>query len=294
MGIIIRNTNQGGRITFRSLGLGGRITSGWPVVSPSALLLDLYPGAAAAYSVRKLSSTYNGSAIRVRRSSDNTEQNIGFINGQLDTSTLLSFCGAGNGFVTTWYDQSGNSRNAIQVTAGLQARIVNAGVITYQNSKPVIDFYGAGIFYTYTPITATGNSSLYIVQKRNTVTTGIIISSTSGGPYLGQNGDGNLYIQRVTGASGFYRSAADSSTTFSIIEGYTISNVMSAYKNNVAYSLSTELSFGSSNGSFNSIGAYGGVGSSVGYALEVIIYANDQTTNRAGINTNINSYYTIY
>ena len=41
------------------------------------LLLDLYPSAAAAYSVRKLSNGYSGSAIRVRRSSDNTEQDIG-------------------------------------------------------------------------------------------------------------------------------------------------------------------------------------------------------------------------
>jgi type III restriction enzyme len=42
------------------------------------LLLDQYSGAAAAYSLRKLSTSYSGSAIRVRRSSDNAEQNIGF------------------------------------------------------------------------------------------------------------------------------------------------------------------------------------------------------------------------
>ena len=41
-------------------------------------LLDTYPNAAAAYSVRKLRTAYTGSAIRVRRSSDNAEQNIGF------------------------------------------------------------------------------------------------------------------------------------------------------------------------------------------------------------------------
>ena len=48
-------------------------------------LLDLYPSAAAAYSVRKLRAAYTGNAIRVRRSSDNTEQNIGFdATGNLD------------------------------------------------------------------------------------------------------------------------------------------------------------------------------------------------------------------
>ena len=70
--------------------------------SAPSLLLDLYPSAAAAYSVRLLRSAYSGSAIRVRRSSDNTEQDIGFSGGNLDTSALTSFCGSGNGFVTTW------------------------------------------------------------------------------------------------------------------------------------------------------------------------------------------------
>ena len=83
-------------------------------VQTTSLLLDSYSGAAAAYSLRKLTSTYTGNAIRVRRSSDNTEQNIGFdAGGNLNTIALLAFVGSGNGFVTTWYDQSGNSKNVI-------------------------------------------------------------------------------------------------------------------------------------------------------------------------------------
>ena len=55
-------------------------------------LLDLFPNAAAAYSLRKLRAAYSGSAVRVRRSSDNTEQDIGFTTqGELDTTSLLSF-----------------------------------------------------------------------------------------------------------------------------------------------------------------------------------------------------------
>ena len=55
-------------------------------------LLDLFPNAAAAYSLRKLRAAYSGAAVRVRRSSDNTEQDIAFdANGNLDTSSLLSF-----------------------------------------------------------------------------------------------------------------------------------------------------------------------------------------------------------
>lgn len=61
------------------------------------LLLDTYSGAAAAYSLRKLRNDYTGSAIRVRRSSDNTTLDVGFdANGNLDTASMLSFVGSNN------------------------------------------------------------------------------------------------------------------------------------------------------------------------------------------------------
>jgi hypothetical protein len=47
-------------------------------VQAASLLLDTYTGAAVAYSLRKLRTNYSGNAIRVRRSSDNTEQDFGF------------------------------------------------------------------------------------------------------------------------------------------------------------------------------------------------------------------------
>jgi hypothetical protein len=111
-----------------------------PTTAPFTGLLDTYPNAAAAYSLRKLRSAYSGSAIRVRRSSDNAEQNIGFVNNVLDTASLLTFCGAGNGFVTTWYDQSGNSYNVINSSAIGQPQIVSSGVVITKNSKPTTNF----------------------------------------------------------------------------------------------------------------------------------------------------------
>jgi hypothetical protein len=67
-------------------------------------LLDTYTGAAAAYSLRKLRTAYTGSAIRVRRASDNAEQDIGFnVFGELDTVSLAAHCGSNDGFVVTWY-----------------------------------------------------------------------------------------------------------------------------------------------------------------------------------------------
>ena len=104
---------------------------------------------AAAFSMRRLICTYAGNVIKVRRSSDNATQDIGFnVSGDLDTVALKTFVGANSAFVTTWYDQSGNARNALQATSTAQPRIVNAGVIDRQNSMPAIYFLGSasGLF----------------------------------------------------------------------------------------------------------------------------------------------------
>jgi hypothetical protein len=106
------------------------------------LLLDEFPNAAAAYSLRLLSSSYTGNCIEVRRSSDNALQNIGFVNGVLDTASLLSFVGAGDGFVRTWYDQSGNNRNAVNTTPDQQPKVVNSNVLITENSKVTASFDG--------------------------------------------------------------------------------------------------------------------------------------------------------
>lgn len=117
------------------LGLGNNLTSFKKFGGAIPYLLDTYTGAAVAYSLRQLSSTTTN-VVRVRRSSDNTEQN--FTANQITDGTLTSFCGVGNGFVTTWYDQSGNNRNAIQTTLLNQPQIVSNGSVIFQNGKPTI------------------------------------------------------------------------------------------------------------------------------------------------------------
>jgi hypothetical protein len=109
------------------------------------LLLDLISAPATnAYSVyRKLRSGYAGSAFRVRRSSDNAEQDIGFAGDYVDTAALLAFVGAGSGYVVTLYDQSGNGRELIQSTLASQPRIVNAGVLdAFPSGRIAMSFDG--------------------------------------------------------------------------------------------------------------------------------------------------------
>lgn len=104
--------------------------------SASPLIFDTYAGQAG-YSLRKLRTAYSGSAIRVRRSSDNTEQDIGFTGSALDTTALASFCSGTSGYITTWYDQSGNGYNLIQATGASQPRIVSSGTIDTQGGKQI-------------------------------------------------------------------------------------------------------------------------------------------------------------
>ena len=107
-----------------------------------APLLDTYTGAVAAYSLRKLSSSYSGDAIVVTTDGVDS-QTIGFSGNDLDTATLESFAGSGDAYVSTWYDQSGNSRNFTQSTFANMPKIVSSGSTITQNSKPIVEFDGS-------------------------------------------------------------------------------------------------------------------------------------------------------
>lgn len=103
-------------------------------------LLDLVPGAAAAYSLRSMSNSYAGPVVTVRRSSDNAEDS--FTAAEVSDGTLAAFCGAGDGFVKTWHSQTG-SNDATQTTAAYQPKIVSSGVVITEEGKPAIQFDGS-------------------------------------------------------------------------------------------------------------------------------------------------------
>jgi hypothetical protein len=128
-------------------------------------------GAAAAFSLRRLSCTYVANkAIRVRRSSGG-QSDIGFTaTGDLDTATLKTYVGAGGtGYVTKWYDQSGNGNDAVQGTAGNQPEIVIAGVVNRQGGLPAIAFSAA--LTSYLTITYAATMDFSSVSTTNVVFT---------------------------------------------------------------------------------------------------------------------------
>lgn len=90
-------------------------------------LLDRVPDASAALALIKLKSSYSDPCLRVRRSSDNAENDFGFSGNTLDTASLLSFIGTNNAYITKWYDQSGNNNHAVQSSLVNQPQIVSNG-----------------------------------------------------------------------------------------------------------------------------------------------------------------------
>lgn len=99
---------------------------------------NLFNSAVAAYSLRSLNLQLSN-VVKVRRSNDNMESD--FSANEITNGTLAAWVGAGNnGFVVTWYDQTGNGNNLTQSTTTAQPIIVDNGNVVQGNSKPSIDF----------------------------------------------------------------------------------------------------------------------------------------------------------
>jgi hypothetical protein len=145
-------------------------------------MLNLFPNASLGLSLDLLDSDYTGSAIKVRRSSDNAELDIGFVDGVLDIATLLTFAGSGDGFVSIIYDQVG-SNNMVKNTASLQGQIVSNGSLILKGSKPCIIRSAndnGGYLSTYSPNDGVAVKGMFYVGD-NEAKQSILTSSETGG-----------------------------------------------------------------------------------------------------------------
>jgi hypothetical protein len=163
------------------------------IPTPTGNLLDNYTSAGLGLSLRRLSGTYSGSAIRVRRTNstnngDNLEANIGFdANGNLDTTALLAHCTGSNnfGYVTTWYDQSGNARNLTQTTSSLQPQIVSSGVVNTQFGKPSLKCFFGGTAHYLTGTLNVNNSNVGIISVTKPASAGNYGNKTNSILFIG-------------------------------------------------------------------------------------------------------------
>jgi hypothetical protein len=261
--------------------------------------------------LRKLRDAYAGSATRVRRT-NLAEQNIGFnsTNG-LDTVALSSFVGTGaldNGFMTTFYDQA-NSNNATQSSLTNQPSLVSAGSIVTSGGLPAIQGGSSlGVRTGALPLSSSNIIWFFlVVDISNVVLTQILFESSSN--FNNNNGAFICYIQSNTvtvgqkNGSGLFSTKSYPITNGrKLISGYiqtgqTAANGSKLFVNGseVTGTVTTNNSTSSFvNQVFCLMARNGNTLGFRGKTQGMVFYLSDQSSNRLGIEQNINEYYGIY
>tara|TARA_R110002167_G_scaffold249109_1_gene455215 strand:- start:306 stop:1226 length:921 start_codon:yes stop_codon:yes gene_type:complete len=267
-----------------------------------SLLLDTYTGAAAGHSLRRLSSTYTGSAIKVQDNVGGSTLDVGFdSNGELDTSAIAAYGGSNDVFVETWYDQSGNGDNAVQATSANRPKIYDGatGAVTLENGKPAISFDGTNDYFLISyPNLDQGDITISTVCATNNISSAamqFVLGGTNTNRIWhyspGANNDRFYYGSR---SPIVYTTNDTNQNLFSVTAG-TTSNGFRVFKNTVEFPISLALTTGSLDTTQMRIGAYINNGITwEGTMQEFIVYPIDETNNLTGIETNINDFYVIY
>ena len=295
-----------------------------PLVAPfgfygqaaSAFLLDDYPGAEFAFSVRLLSSTYTGDCMRVRRSSDGTLQDIGFdSDGYLDVAAIESFRGASTDVkINEWYDQSGNGMILSNAAQDAMPMIYESGAYKTSLGKQALGFENAAVdkyftnsnydpsmlndsswFIVNTPQTSPASQDGCMVQAQEfdngTSNWRVDVMGFRDGGFftrLTQNGANNAL-------NGLDTIQTDGNIISNIIDTSAVSNVFK-WNNTTG----TDANNGRSNtgqGAKVTLGTSGNIatGLPAHFLLnEMIYYDSDQTSNESGIVSNINDFYSAF
>jgi len=266
-------------------------------------LLDIYPGAAAAYSLRNLQgrSGKNSAVVRVRRDNDDAEQD--FTATEVSDGTLAAWVGAGNdGFLRTWYDQSGNENNANQTIATNQPKIVDNGSVVQENGKPCLTFNGSTHELTGPIISSiVGTQPRYFatVSKSTSVSENTILTwdtATFGGAFA-MSPDNLLVRFRFTaGQQGLgVISAGVNLISWLLPPPANDANLSSVSCNGIVTSLTLSRSLDTESIPFSIGGAYQSVTNNFsGTMQEIVLYSGNQSANRAAIEANINAHYSIF
>jgi len=112
----------------------------YPTLKPHHILDENKEDISFAFSMRILESDVDY-LIRLRRDSDDAEQDFGCNEDDLlDVTAINTWAGASTLYVVTWYDQSGQGRNAVQTDPDKQPVFTPDTTFPYFNSDDVEDF----------------------------------------------------------------------------------------------------------------------------------------------------------
>ena len=258
--------------------------------APFVGLLELYAGAAVAYSLRSLVTEGNPKVLNVRRSSDQAEAEF----FAKEVSTIAAWVGAGNdGFVETWYDQSGNGNNAVQPSASLQPKIVSggslvAGGLAFDGVNDRLSFETSSVALSSNDFFVT--SVLKVLEGDGVDVTPV--GNVSGNRFLiSLDYDGNVARMRADDGSFLTESFLAGEPTGNILAtAQRVSNTVTLF-----HQSSNQTTFNATGESFTlgNLGQRSPTQYSKHLLNEIIVYPSDQSANRVGIEANIKKQYDI-
>lgn len=199
-------------------------------------------------------------------------------------------------FVHTWYDQSGNSRNAVQTTDGDQPLIATAGNLLTNG----LDFDGTDDFFSIDfGSNLSQPNSIFMVHQSDS----ILETNNEFFDEKDTTGQRTLLDVTTVGAERRYRMLAQGNLNTTNAQVTTDKNLVVAIYNGSNSSISLNgnaFNFTDSVGD-NSIARLSAIGFSEGTNNyydgtmdEFIIYNSDESSNRTSIENNINAHYSIY
>jgi len=204
-----------------------------------------------------------------------------------------------DGFVETWYDQSGNGKDAVQETAANQPLIVSAGVVLTG-----LDFDGSTSSRTLVAPSVTGlagSLSIFSVSVRDATGNTVSLSnSSSGGRYFAIQEGGSTSVanpRNITSITVSDSVSGANRLTFAVTTGATSTSVGA---NSSAVTTTTDDYGDDFSGTHINQIAIGVLrtASPTGYfngrINEILVYNSDQTDNRSAVETNINSHYSLF
>lgn len=304
----------------------------------SSYLLDNYTGALAAYSLRKLKTgiTY---AIEIRRDNDNATTGVQvYTNGDnIDLSSIVSdggvslstWVGSNSAYIKTWYDQSGNGLDALQITGANQPRIISTGTLDVENGESALEFDGSNdsllvfnnttapaaiqsmsdnisSFYVHRNDARSAAGSIYypghtILEVRQNIATtrNVPISYGISSSNMSHGTADTTGTDKVSGATTVGLSTQYLSSSFVVGDNIDLYLNASSDVSSSTTATSDRSLGGSINSSFT-LGVRtrdGGQADNAyftGAIQEIILYDEDKTSDRAAIETEINNHYSIY
>jgi hypothetical protein len=142
--------DSGGNTQAGGSGGSGIVIARHPLVQSltTSIEAETRQALAAAYSLRQVNPLYSGPVVRVRHGTSNAEADFfgSFVGSGLATSNAVPIeswldDGASDGYVRTWYDQSGGGKHVEQSVASAQPKLALDG--SGVDGLPSVEFDGA-------------------------------------------------------------------------------------------------------------------------------------------------------